>query len=209
MSACIALIVAAGRGHRFGGPMPKQYRDLASRPLLRYCVEAFLDHPKVDDVRVIIHPDDRPLYDRAVQGLTLLEPVPGGAERQDSARLGLESLLPLNPARVLIHDAARPFPDASLIGRVIAALDHAPGAIAAVPLTDTLKRAGGSGNISETVPREKLWRAQTPQAFRFQEILAAHHAAAGHALTDDAAVAERAGLEVALVPVPALPRRKT
>jgi 2-C-methyl-D-erythritol 4-phosphate cytidylyltransferase / 2-C-methyl-D-erythritol 2,4-cyclodiphosphate synthase len=200
MSVCIALIVAAGRGHRFGGPMPKQYRDLAGRPMLRYCVEAFLNHPNVDDVRVIIHPDDRALYDRAVEGLTLLEPVPGGAERQDSARLGLESLVPLKPSCVLIHDAARPFPDAYTIARAIAALDREPGAIVAVPVTDTLKRAGDGGAIEETVPREKLWRAQTPQAFRFDAILSAHRAAAGHALTDDAAVAERAGLTVALVP---------
>ncbi|HEY6335240.1 MAG TPA: 2-C-methyl-D-erythritol 4-phosphate cytidylyltransferase, partial [Alphaproteobacteria bacterium] len=140
MVDCIALVVAGGRGARFGGELPKQYRRLAARTILRHSVEAFYRHPRVGGVRVVIHPDDRRHYDEAVHGLDLLAPCFGGKERQDSARLGLESLADLKPARVLIHDAARPLVDAGTIDRVIAALDDAPGAIAAIPVTDTLKR---------------------------------------------------------------------
>lgn len=198
MAGCIALVVAAGRGARFGGELPKQYRMLASRPLLRYSVETFRRHPRITNVRVVIHPEDRSLYDQAIWGLDLLEPCHGGKERQDSARLGLESLIPLAPESVLIHDAARPFVDADTIGRVIMTLEEAPGATAAVPVTDTLKR-GENEHIIGTVERTGLWRAQTPQGFRFDEILAAHRTSAGKALTDDAAVAEHAGIPVKLV----------
>ncbi|MFI4986176.1 MAG: bifunctional 2-C-methyl-D-erythritol 4-phosphate cytidylyltransferase/2-C-methyl-D-erythritol 2,4-cyclodiphosphate synthase [Alphaproteobacteria bacterium] len=198
MAGCIALVVAGGRGSRLGGPLPKQYRPLGGRALLRHSLETYLGHPGIAAVRVVIHPDDRALYDAAVGGLALLEPCSGGRERQDSARLGLESLVPLAPERVLIHDAARPFVDGDTIGRVIAALAETAGAIAAAPVSDTLKRAR-DGRVADTVERAGLWRAQTPQGFRFADILAAHRAAAGAALTDDAAVAERAGLAVALV----------
>jgi 2-C-methyl-D-erythritol 4-phosphate cytidylyltransferase/2-C-methyl-D-erythritol 2,4-cyclodiphosphate synthase len=195
----IALIVAAGRGQRFGGALPKQYQLLAGRPILAWTLAAFARHPRVDGVRAVIHPDDRDLYDRAAAGLDLMEPVAGGRERQDSALNGLESLAGLGAAKVLIHDGARPFPPASVIDGVIDALDSRPGAIPALPVTDTLKR-GAEGLIGTTVPRAGLYRAQTPQGFRYAEILAAHRAAAGQALTDDAAVAEAAGLAVALVP---------
>jgi len=194
-----ALIVAAGRGHRLGGAMPKQYLPLAGRAVLRHSLETFARHPAVGAVRVVIHRDDLDLYGAAADGLGLLPPVEGGATRQESVRLGLESLRELNPARVLIHDAARPFADAALIQRMIGALDGSPGAIPALPVADTIKR-GSAGMIVETVDRQALWRAQTPQAFRYGEILAAHQAAAGRELTDDAAVAEAAGLAVALVP---------
>jgi 2-C-methyl-D-erythritol 4-phosphate cytidylyltransferase/2-C-methyl-D-erythritol 2,4-cyclodiphosphate synthase len=193
------LVVAAGRGHRLGGALPKQYLPLAGRPVLRHSLEVFAQHPAVDAVRVVIHPDDLDLYQAAARGLDLLSPVDGGATRQDSVRLGLESLSALRPRRVLIHDAARPFADAALVQRMVSALDEGPGAIPALPVADTLKR-GAEGVILETVDRHALWRAQTPQAFRYDEILAAHRAAAGRELTDDAAVAEAAGLSVALVP---------
>ncbi len=199
MTGCVALVVAGGRGQRLGGELPKQYRPLGGRPMLRHSVETFRHHSRVGRVRVVIHPADRALYELAIDGLDLLEPCLGGAERQDSARLGLESLTTLAPARVLIHDAARPFVDAATIDRVLDALDGHAGAIAAVPVIDTLKR-GEKGRIAGTVERAGLWRAQTPQAFRFPAILAAHRAAAGLVLTDDAAVAERAGIAVALVP---------
>lgn len=199
MSSCIALIVAAGSGQRFGAEQPKQYLDLAGKPVLRRTVEAFLSHPKVSAVRVVINPALRDLYDAAVAGLDLPEPVAGGASRQDSVRNGLEALADSAPDRVLIHDAARPLIDAATIDAVIAALDHHPAALAAVPVADTLKRGDGKV-VAGTVDRSGLWRAQTPQGFRFPEILAAHRSAAGLELTDDAAVAERAGLPVALVP---------
>jgi 2-C-methyl-D-erythritol 4-phosphate cytidylyltransferase/2-C-methyl-D-erythritol 2,4-cyclodiphosphate synthase len=199
MTTCTALIVAAGAGDRFGGPIPKQYLDLAGVPILRRSVLAFLGHPHIDGVQVVISPNHRERYDRAVEGLTLPEPVTGGATRQDSVRLGLEALAKANkPQFVMIHDAARPLIDAATITAVRRALDSQSGAIAAKPLVDTLKRAA-TDIIETTIPRENLWQAHTPQAFHFDAILAAHKAAKGAQLTDDAAVAEKAGMKVALI----------
>lgn len=198
MAKVVALVVAAGRGRRFGGDMPKQYLELAGRPVLRHTLAAYAANPQIDAVRAVIHPDDRDLYDQSACGLVLLEPVNGGDTRQDSVLLGLESLAELKPDIVLIHDGARPFIDAGTIGRVIAELDNSPGAIAAIPVADTLKR-GADGLVADTVDRSALWRAQTPQGFRFDAIVGAHRAAKGKELTDDASVAEQAGLEVALV----------
>ncbi|MGH7090379.1 MAG: bifunctional 2-C-methyl-D-erythritol 4-phosphate cytidylyltransferase/2-C-methyl-D-erythritol 2,4-cyclodiphosphate synthase, partial [Stellaceae bacterium] len=147
----------------------------------------------------VFNPADAERYRHAAAGLDLLPPVAGGAARQDSVRLGLESLAGLRPKRVLIHDAARPFLDSGTIDRVLAALDEAEAAIPALAISDTVKR-GADGRVTETVDRAQLWRAQTPQGFRFDAILAAHRAAAGRNLPDDAAVAERAGLAVRLVP---------
>lgn len=201
---CLALIVAGGQGARFGASVPKQYLPLAGEPLLRRTLGCFLGHPGVDGVRVVIRADDRDLYGRAVTGLDLLPPVSGGASRQESVRNGLESAVDLAPEAVLIHDAARPFTTRKLIDGVLGALATHAGAIPAVPVRDTLKRAGpardGGTLITETVDRSSLWRAQTPQGFRFDAILAAHRAAAQTELTDDAAVAEAAGLGVAITP---------
>lgn len=201
MTGVCVLIVAAGRGHRFGGETPKQYAMLAGHPVLRHCVENFQRHPAIDEILVVIHPDDRALYEQAVSGLELGAPVPGGATRQDSVRLGLERLAEKAPGKVLIHDAARPFVPASVIEAVIGALDEDVGAIAALPVVDTLKR-GHDGRIADNVARDGLWRAQTPQGFRFQEILAAHRALSmdgAEPLTDDAAVAQAAGHKVKLI----------
>ncbi len=198
MTRTTALIVAAGRGQRFGGSLPKQYATLAGVPLLRHTLGAFARHPAVDRVCAVIHPDDRDLYEAAATGFDIAEPVAGGASRQESVLRGLESLEADAPARVLIHDGARPFVSPAIIDRVLAALDTAPGAIAALPVVDTLKQES-DGRIAATRDRSGLWGAQTPQGFRYAEILAAHRAAAGEELTDDAAVAERAGLAVALV----------
>jgi 2-C-methyl-D-erythritol 4-phosphate cytidylyltransferase/2-C-methyl-D-erythritol 2,4-cyclodiphosphate synthase len=197
MSSCIALIVAAGRGMRLGAPLPKQYLPLGGVAVLRHSVTTLLNHPAIASVRVVIHPDDRLLYDAAVAGLALLPPVSGGAQRQDSVRNGIESLAEAAPDLVLIHDGARPFLDGPLIDRVLAGLADHPGAIAALPVTDTVKR-GDDGRIAATLDRSALWRAQTPQGFHYAAIRAAHEAAAGLELPDDAAVAERAGLGVAL-----------
>lgn len=198
MAKVVALVVAAGRGRRFGGDQPKQYQDLAGRPVLRHTLASLAVNPQIDAVRAVIHPDDIDLYREAAAGLGLLEPVFGGETRQDSVRLGLDSLAPLDAKVVLIHDGARPFVDAGTVGRVIAALETHPGAIPAVAVADTLKR-GADGLVGSTVERANLWRAQTPQGFRFSDILAAHRAVIGQELTDDAAVMERAGLAVALV----------
>lgn len=198
-----ALIVAAGRGSRAGGEKPKQYQMLGGKPLLRYSLETLLGHAAVSRVAVVIHSDDSTAYAAAVGDLAghprLAPPCLGGAARQDSVRLGLEALAPEQPAHVLIHDAARPFLGHSYVDRLIETLALAPGAVLAIPVVDTLKR-DDSGYARSGVERQGLWRVQTPQAFRFADILTAHRQSAGLSLTDDAAVAERAGLAVKLVP---------
>jgi 2-C-methyl-D-erythritol 4-phosphate cytidylyltransferase / 2-C-methyl-D-erythritol 2,4-cyclodiphosphate synthase len=199
MSTTYALIVAAGRGARFGGALPKQYLPLGGASVLRHAVTAFATHPRISAVQVVIRAEDSGIFAEAVSGLAVLPPVPGGAERQDSVRLGLEALVPHDPARVLIHDGARPFPGPALIERINEALDRAPAAIPALPLGDTIKRVA-DGRIRDTIDREQLWRAQTPQGFHFKAILAAHRAARGQVLTDDSAVAEAAGMEPIVVP---------
>ncbi len=193
-----ALIVAAGRGSRFGGPLPKQYCLLAGRPVLRHTALAFLNHPAIASVRIAIHPDDRALYDQAVGDLGLPEPVAGGALRQDSVRNLIEALDAPDGDYVLIHDGARPLVSPAIIDATIAALADADGAIAALPVRDTVKRAVGTG-ITETVDRTYLWRAQTPQGFHYGVIAEAHRFAKGLDLSDDAAVAEAAGYAVELV----------
>jgi 2-C-methyl-D-erythritol 4-phosphate cytidylyltransferase / 2-C-methyl-D-erythritol 2,4-cyclodiphosphate synthase len=197
MSA-IALVVAAGRGTRLGGETPKQYLKVAGKPILRYSLEMFRRQPGIEGVRVVINPADRDLYDDAVAGLDLLSPVSGGAARQASVRLGLESLEEIDPDNVLIHDAARPFVSPSLISGVIGSLDRWPTAIPAIPIPDTVKRASRLKIVRETLDRNQLFRAQTPQGFRYRDILAAHRYAAGLDLPDDAAVAEQAGMTVKL-----------
>ncbi|MEK7246594.1 MAG: bifunctional 2-C-methyl-D-erythritol 4-phosphate cytidylyltransferase/2-C-methyl-D-erythritol 2,4-cyclodiphosphate synthase, partial [Pseudomonadota bacterium] len=153
----------------------------------------------VDQVRPVVHPDHRDLFLAASAGLACLPFVMGGATRQESVRRGLESLVEMRPRLVLIHDAARPLPDAQLISRVLDALATAPAAIPALAVADTLKRAGENRRVVATVPRAGLWRAQTPQGFRFDDILAAHRRLADAEATDDAQLAEMAGLAVAVV----------
>jgi 2-C-methyl-D-erythritol 4-phosphate cytidylyltransferase / 2-C-methyl-D-erythritol 2,4-cyclodiphosphate synthase len=199
MTGTYALIVAAGRGTRFGGALPKQYLPLGGAAVLRHAVAAFASHPRIAGAQIVIRDEDRARFDAAVAGLDVLPPVGGGAERQDSVRLGLEALARYKPSSVLIHDGARPFADAALIDRVTDALDRAPAAIPAVPLGDTIKRVAADGRIEQTVDRAGLFRAQTPQGFHFAAILAAHRAAAGRVLTDDAAVAEAAGIAPLIV----------
>jgi 2-C-methyl-D-erythritol 4-phosphate cytidylyltransferase/2-C-methyl-D-erythritol 2,4-cyclodiphosphate synthase len=199
MTGCAALLVAAGRGHRVGGPLPKQYVKIGGDAVLRHAARRFLAHPDVSTVLVVIHPDDRALYDEAVAGLALPPPVMGGAERQDSVRNGLEHLAAMGPFdKVLIHDAVRPFIADDVISAVVNAIGSDRGALPALPVADTLKRAQ-DGTVQTTVDRSNLWRAQTPQGFPFTALLAAHRAAKGRVLTDDAAVAEAAGLAVSLV----------
>lgn len=199
-----ALIVAAGRGSRVGGDLPKQYAVIAERTVLAWTLEAFGGIDEISLIQVVIHPDDAPLFADSVPAGTakMLPPVHGGATRQNSVLAGLDALTGKGIDKVLIHDAARPFVDASTIRAVIQALDVHPGALAATPLADTLKRSNPAGLVSETVRRTSLWRAQTPQGFRFDEILAAHRKAATSGrdgFTDDAAIAEWAGLPVTLV----------
>lgn len=199
MQKCVALIVAAGKGNRFGSNTPKQYHELCGEMILRKTVKSFLSCPEISAVKVVIHKDNVELYKEAVQGLSLLPYCFGGKERQDSVRLGLESLKEENPDIVLIHDAARPFATKEVISAVIASVHKGQGAISASKVTDTIKRADTDNNITATVDRSSLWKAATPQGFMYDEILAAHTAAKGLALTDDAAVAENYGLKTVVV----------
>jgi 2-C-methyl-D-erythritol 4-phosphate cytidylyltransferase/2-C-methyl-D-erythritol 2,4-cyclodiphosphate synthase len=189
-----ALLLAAGAGTRFGGPVPKQFASLLGRPVLRHAAEALLAEGVVQ--RLLPVGEAAPIA-AALAGLPHEPPVPGGTTRQASVRAGLEALAADPPEIVLIHDGARPCVPRGTIPALLAALQQHPGAIPALPVTDTLKRAEGR-RILGTVPRAGLYRAQTPQAFRFAAILAAHRAATVEA-TDDAALLEAAGLTVALV----------
>jgi 2-C-methyl-D-erythritol 4-phosphate cytidylyltransferase/2-C-methyl-D-erythritol 2,4-cyclodiphosphate synthase len=199
MPRTAVLIVAAGMGERAGGGVPKQYRLLGGLPMLRRSVLAFTGNSAICDVQVVIGPGQRDRAAEALAGLSLRPFVTGGATRQESVRLGLEALTGEAPDFVLIHDAARPFVSGTLIAALIAALGE--GASAVVPLlavADTLKREDSDG-IWTTVPRDGLFRAQTPQAFRFAEILEAHRRHAATSVTDDMALAELAGFKVTAV----------
>ena len=182
-----ALIVAAGRGTRAAGEaaVPKQYWPLGGVAMLTRSISAFAEHGCVDEILVVVHGDDAKLYQAAAApyATRLRAPVLGGAMRQDSVRAGLEALSAARPTKVLIHDAARPFVDAALIDRVIFCLATHDAVLPSLPVTDTIKRAN-DGHVTETLKRDGLWRAQTPQGFKF---------------TDDSAVAEWFGLDVGLV----------
>lgn len=201
MSKIVALITACGRGNRFnkGEGIPKQYLPLAGVPLLRHSVLAFLNHPKIDDVMCVIHPDDLELYEEAVAGLDLLNPVFGGETRQASIRFGLESLREHHPDKVLIHDGVRPFVSKRVINGILEKLETHPAVIPAVAVEDTLKKYS-DGKIEWTLERENLWRAQTPQGFIYEDILNSHIAFKDLNFTDDSALNEYAGIPVAIVP---------
>lgn len=193
-----ALLMAAGHGARFGAPTPKQYLPLLGRPVIRHAAEALLREGRVDRLLPVVAAGEEDRVAALLAGLPVLPPVAGGTTRAASVRAGLEALVAHTPDIVLVHDAARPVIPPGTIPALLAALESAPGAIPAQPVSDTLKR-GADGRILETVPREGLFRAQTPQAFRFDALLAAHRAGDAGA-TDDAALLETAGLPVALVP---------
>ena len=200
MRQSVALVMAAGSGVRLGGELPKQYRALAGRPMLRHGIEALLAIPAIDAVQVVIGAGQLGLYEVAVEGLDLPPPVIGGTTRQESVRRGLEAMLADPPARVLVHDAARPCASRALVERVIGALDTAAAVLPVVPVVDTLKRLDATGVVTGEVAREALARAQTPQGFRFAVLLEAHHRHRGVACTDDAGVVALDGVAVRTVP---------
>jgi 2-C-methyl-D-erythritol 4-phosphate cytidylyltransferase/2-C-methyl-D-erythritol 2,4-cyclodiphosphate synthase len=188
-----AILVAAGTGSRFGSETPKQFLTLFGEPVIRHAARALIE------AGAVLQPVGDPAsIAEALADLPHLPTVSGGPTRQDSVRNGLLALQPHAPEFVLIHDAARPFVPPGTVPNLLAALTEFPGAIPAAPVADTLKRAT-DGVIQETVPRDGLFRAQTPQAFRFDAILAAHHAGVTGA-TDDASLLEALGLGVAIVP---------
>ncbi len=200
------VIVAAGRGERAdttGDQIPKQYRLVGGRAVLARTVDAFLSHRDVNWVLPVIHPDHTDLY--ASLGLgndRLLTPVEGGSTRQQSVLAGLRTLAPLKPDLVLIQDAARPFVPEALIDRVIEALGASQGALPTLPVTDTIKRSADGNEVTATEDRRQLHAAQTPQGFRFGQLFSAHMRAGSvrREFTDDAEIAEWAGLRVIMVP---------
>jgi len=190
-----ALVVAAGAGVRAGAGLPKQYRSVAGVPLLRRAVERLQAHGGFAGITIVINPADRALYDAAVAGLGLAEPVAGGATRQESVRAGLEALGDTD--LVFVHDAARALvPDVVLDALFAALADPSnDGAVPGLAVNDSLRRGGS--HYAVAVDRDGLFRVQTPQAFRFAPLLAAHRAATPGA-TDELAIAMAAGLNVAV-----------
>ncbi len=190
----IALIVAAGTGTRLGGAVPKQYRLLGHKPVLRWAVEAMLDHPAVTAVRVVIGSGQDALAAAALDGLDVGQFITGGTERADSVRAGLDAV---EGDAVLVHDAARPFCPPPVIDRLLARLEFFDGAAPVLAVGDTLARAGDT--LNHAVDRTGLVRVQTPQAFRLAALKAAYAGWTGASPTDESSVAQAAGIAVATV----------
>lgn len=202
------IVVAAGRGERAGTSVegPKQYRRIGGKPVIARTLEAFLAWQRTATIVSVIHPDDVALFETArgqVEGSEGVKTALGGSTRQASVLAGLRAIAGSGVTHVMIHDAVRPFIDESLLDRIAAALDDGETCVLpAMPVTDTLKRGTENGHVAETVSRAGLFAAQTPQAFSLPVILAAHESAAGSGrsdFTDDASIAEWAGLKVRLV----------
>src|SRR6201988_1436383 len=194
------ILVAAGRGLRAGVGGPKQYRTVGGQTVIFRAMAAFCRHPDVATVQPVVNPDDIAVFNEAVSTLNHAPPANGGATRQQSVHAGLEALASTKPDIVLIHDAARPFVTEALISRAIDSASRTSAAVPAVPVADTIKLVGAAGYVEATPERARLRIAQTPQAFRYDVILAAHRRAAREGrsdFTDDAAIAEWAGLTVA------------
>src|ERR1700709_2574279 len=195
-----AIIVAAGRGLRAGSGGPKKSRPIGARTVISRAMEPFCRHPQIFAVQPVLNPDDTAMFNEAVCDMRYRPPTSGGATRQASVRAGLEALASQSPDIVLIHDAARPFVTAGVISRAIDAAEITGAAVPAIAVTDTIKLIGDNGLVEATPERARLRIAQTPQAFRFDVILEAHRRAARDGrddFTDDAALAEWAGLTVA------------
>lgn len=196
-----AVIVAGGSGLRAGGEIPKQYQMIGGKPVIWWTLKVFTEHPGIALVQPVIGEGHERMFADAVRGLKVEPAVVGGSTRQQSCLAGLEAVANSHPGKVLIHDAARPFASHELISHVIAWLDRHRAVVPGLPVAETLKLAPG-GIVKATVDRSGMWTAQTPQGFEFESILAAHRSArlsGTNNLTDDAAVAERAGIEIAMI----------
>lgn len=196
-----AVIVAGGSGLRAGGETPKQYQLIGGKPVIWWTLKAFADHPEIAHVQVVVGEGQEQEFATAIEGLQLPPHVIGGATRQDSCRIGVEACSKAAPQKILIHDAARPFISAELISEVIARLNHVDAVIPGLRIAETLKFAP-DGTIRKTIDRSNIWLAQTPQGFTYNKILEAHRKAAREqtaGLTDDASVAEQAGVVVQMI----------
>ncbi|MGE5563665.1 MAG: bifunctional 2-C-methyl-D-erythritol 4-phosphate cytidylyltransferase/2-C-methyl-D-erythritol 2,4-cyclodiphosphate synthase [Bacillota bacterium] len=189
-----ALIVAAGKGERAGGGVPKQFRLLGGKPVLRWAAESLIRHPAVQEVRVVIGSGQQEQAAAALDGLGVGELIEGGAERADSVRAGLAAI---DADAVLVHDAARPFCPRAVVDRLIASLEFYDGAAPVLAVGDTLARAGTT--IDEAVDRAGLVRVQTPQAFRLDQLRSAYERWEGPSPTDETTVLRAAGMDVAAV----------
>ena len=199
LSRTVALIVAAGSGSRVGGETPKQFRQVRGQPMVKQSYMVLSAHPEITDVYVVIGDGQETLALNCLTGLPPPHIVVGGATRCESVRHGLLAIAnDGGAARVLIHDAARPFLPAAVIDDLLAALDDAPGAVPALPIVDSLAR--GADKLSETVERDGLWRIQTPQAFLFDVIHSVHMNWTGKEPSDDARMIMASGHEVRIVP---------
>ena len=201
MARVAAVVVAAGKGSRVGGDTPKQFRRVGDEIMLRRTLVTLIEAPGVGMVQPVIRGEDRALFDHAADRLELLPPALGGATRQASVRSGLEALAPHQPEIVLVHDAARPFASQALIARAIAAAEKAGAAVPGLAVTDTVKAVDAQGLVQQTLARESLRTIQTPQGFAYAPLLEAHRRAAAQGredFTDDAALAEWAGMKVAV-----------
>lgn len=203
------VVVAAGRGERAGASQdgPKQYRPIGGRPVISHTLDVFATWPRARAIVVVIHPDDQALFDQALTFVSgdgpAVSTVHGGPTRQASVLAGLEALEKSAVTHVMIHDAVRPFIDHGLLDRCAAAIEQGSEAVLpALAVADTLKRGSAGGTVTQTVPREGLFGAQTPQCFRLASVLDAHRQAAASGrsdFTDDASIAEWAGLPVRLI----------
>lgn len=204
MTKNVVVIAAAGRGERLGKEAgPKQYRLLAGNSILQHTISRFTEHQDIHAIQVVIHKEDRELYEAAVQMHDKLLPtVIGGASRQASCKAGVDAVSQLGFDKVLIHDAARPFVAQSTISNVLDGIGVGYGTLPATAIADTIKKADDTKLVLDTISRDNLYLAQTPQGFKLANIHAAHAKAALHnpdGFTDDAAVAEYAGMSVKLV----------
>ena len=196
-----AVVVAAGRGTRAGGDIPKQFRSIGGEPMLRRALSLLADHPQIGAIQPVIHPDDVARFRAIETSERVLPPVFGGATRQASVRAGLEALAGRKPDIVLIHDAARPFATDALITRAIDAAARSGAAVPGLAVSDTVKCVDAKGVVEHTLDRNTLRLIQTPQAFAFAPLLEAHSRAAAEGrqeFTDDAALAEWAGVKVSV-----------
>tara|TARA_Y100000588_G_scaffold288831_1_gene307316 strand:- start:3856 stop:5022 length:1167 start_codon:yes stop_codon:yes gene_type:complete len=194
----VALVLAGGQGTRIGVGLPKQYRKLAGKPLLRWSLETLCNHQGIDHVKVVIHPDSEPLYRDVITNLQLLEPVYGGPTRYESSRNGIQSFKELSPGIILIHDGARPFITPQLLDQLILNLTCRMAVVPGIQIVDALKKVDNR-LVEETVDPSNLWRIQTPQAFQFDAISSAYQLPSKLDFKDDAAVAQHSGIGVHVI----------
>jgi len=199
-----ALLPAAGKGQRFGDALLKQYAPVAGQPVLLHAIDILRSEPRITGITVVLSEDDESFQETVGNRYPEVRTAPGGSTRARSVLNGLESIRQHDPGAqwVLVHDAARPCLPRDCLRRLLRqGLEQPDGAILAIPVRDTLKLSDGDGRIADTVSREELWLAQTPQLFPLDRLISAMADAleAGHSPTDEAAAMERAGARPALV----------